>query len=142
MKTDSFAAKYASTCAECFEPIKPGDEIVRVTGRYKGAQAYAHASCTKSYFDDPRFARPRVNVEYEARKFDTTWRAAIEDAYGVSLGAGQVYADRRRGFVYAASEYVAKLGATDAPEDATEWADTIAHRPRHTKTIEIARKDA
>jgi len=61
------------------------------------------------------------------------WLDAIEKMYGVRLGyqefGSQVYADKRR-YVYAASEYVCKLAAdSTSPEDATEWSDSLCHRP-------------
>lgn len=53
------------------------------------------------------------------------WREAILARVGTSLRyASDIYADQN-GRVYAGSEYVARLGATTAPEDATEWTTAV-----------------
>lgn len=72
------------------------------------------------------------------REIDThEWAVAIEDGYGVSLEAWQLYADRA-GRVYAGSEYVARLGVSTRPQDAAEWADAISHFPRHSGRLETS----
>jgi hypothetical protein len=70
---------------------------------------------------------------------DTLWLDAIENAYGVRLEAGQIYAEVN-GQVYAGSEYVATLGASALPQDATSWAASIAHLPRALGRMDVATK--
>ena len=70
---------------------------------------------------------------------DAAWLDAIEDQYGVRLGPGQIY--DQRGQVYAGSEYVATLGSTDDPQDATQWSDSLNHMPRYGKGIETAERE-
>lgn len=64
---------------------------------------------------------------------EAKWLDAIEDMYGVRLGPNQLYVDR--GYVYAGSEYVATPGRSLDPEDATDWAKSIAHFPRGLKRL-------
>lgn len=70
------------------------------------------------------------------------WLDAIEEAYGVRLGAGQVYVDARSGRVYAGSEYVAQVGPDADPARARLWADSLAHMPRFGSGIEVAERQA
>lgn len=61
-----------------------------------------------------------------------TWLDAIERNYGVRLTyENDVYSSGA--LVYAASTYVARLGATNHPDDATEWASSFGHRPLATR---------
>lgn len=74
------------------------------------------------------YTAPELNEE--------AWLGWIEETYGVVLGDGQLYVDGRNRFVYAGSEYIARVGHDGEPENATDWAESIAHRPRHLKTTE------
>jgi len=60
------------------------------------------------------------------------WQQRIFLDYGVWLGPGQFYVDRR-GRVYAGSEYIATLGDDNTPEKARGWTDTINHMPRNPR---------
>lgn len=71
---------------------------------------------------------------------EAEWLAAIRDQYGVRLGDGQLYTDTARR-VYAGSEYVARLGATTDPVDATDWTPSIAHFPRYIDRLEVAHRE-
>ena len=71
-----------------------------------------------SYYRKPR---PVRNLTPEEQLL---WVDAIRERTGTSLGRpSEVYA--QRGLVYAGSEYVARLGATNHPDDATEWAESV-----------------
>jgi hypothetical protein len=64
------------------------------------------------------------------------WLDAIEDRYGLRLRhENDVYV--QRGFVYAGSEYVARLGRTADPADAIEWTASIGAFERIGGTVKF-----
>lgn len=73
-----------------------------------------------TYYRKPKPPRNLTNDEREA------WWHAIEERYGARLyHVSDIYADPRTGRVMAGSEYVARLGRTNWPEDATEWTSHV-----------------
>lgn len=80
-----------------------------------------------SYYRKPAPNRNLSETEREA------WLAEIERRYdGLTFRRpNEVFADSRRGYVYAGSEYVATLGATNDPADARDWAPSILAIPYH-----------
>lgn len=72
-----------------------------------------------SYYRKPRTIRTLTDEQREL------WLDAIRERIGTSLRyASEIYADAN-GRVYAGSEYVAQLGITNHPADATAWADNV-----------------
>ena len=64
---------------------------------------------------------PTRNLTQEDQE---AWWEAIYQRFGVRLlHTSDIYAQRGR--VYAGSEYVARLGATNDPELATEWTEGV-----------------
>jgi hypothetical protein len=91
-------------------------------------------------YDETTVEGQHLNEKIARQAWEERWLDRIERDYGVRLGAGQLYVDRGRGYVYAGSEYVARVGATDEPEDAREWTDSIGHFPRGTGRLEVAER--
>jgi hypothetical protein len=70
---------------------------------------------------------------------EAEWLDAIERDYGVRLSPRQMYADAR-GRVYAGSEYVARLGKSVHPDDASDWTPSIGHMPRGANRMDVAER--